>query len=195
MKRLIRERAWILNDMRIFTWARHNHLTELEQRGIGGGNFLMVNGSFSVLNFLSKTYSYLTEGRTRGSELDMFCKFAYKLEYPLFPSSKELSNEGQKSSHSKIWNTFRGPLSHMAWPKGPVVAFAFPQDLSYAEVQEALDVNTTPIFFETQDGFGIYVDLISRDVDVWVDWVCSQIDNGVFTEENIIKTIRWIESR
>ena len=60
LKNLIEQRTWMVNDARLFTWAKcAGRLKQLEGIGIGGGNFLMVLGLFSVLNFLSKVYYLL----------------------------------------------------------------------------------------------------------------------------------------
>lgn len=63
LKKAIEERTWMVNDARLFTWAKcEGRQKIIEKLKIGGGNFLTVLGLFSVLNFLAKTYFLLHDG-------------------------------------------------------------------------------------------------------------------------------------
>lgn len=69
LKRLIEKRTWMINDARLFTWAKcDGRLKIIEGLKIGGGNFLVTLGLFAVLNFLSKAYYLLQEGSEVWSE-------------------------------------------------------------------------------------------------------------------------------
>lgn len=60
LKKIVETRTWMVNDARLFTWAKcAGRLKEMEKLGIGGGNFLVTLGLFSILNFLSKVYYLL----------------------------------------------------------------------------------------------------------------------------------------
>lgn len=57
---MVEDRTWMINDARLFTWAKcEGRRKTIEKLNLGGGNFLVTLGLFSTLNFLSKVYYLL----------------------------------------------------------------------------------------------------------------------------------------
>lgn len=83
---------YLVGDSRTFLWARlMNKETFEEQKGIGGGNFLIVIGDFACLNLLSKIYWILSKNSYQYPFVDKLTQKKFKEQ------AKNIKQEVDKS--------------------------------------------------------------------------------------------------
>lgn len=146
---------FIINDNRAFIYSKIQQATLSQNfiHPIGGGNFLMTQGVFSVLNLLSKINSVLSGSdlwtKLEKKELEEALK-KFKKTYPkyiklsltIFPNqikktekdcfvdfyndTKNIVSWGIKDKEyaNNFWRDFRNKLAHIALPHQPVAAYS-----------------------------------------------------------------------
>lgn len=212
---------FLLRDTNTFVWAKTNVSQtfdlDYDHCNIGGGNMLMVHGLLAIINYLAKIYYILNKGdKLRDEEKEKFLieHLKTKLEY----KGKELKineyfllkpyiNETNaftyfisespvdwclgKDEPKTVWNFYRNKLAHLALPRAMVRADGA-ADESYCTRKEKIARSEGKAFTKVNDKYECNADLLQRDTEILINFVCTAIQNAdKFSEERIGELLEW----
>jgi hypothetical protein len=217
--KLLDSSTWLLNDCRTLLWARFHPDRPLDNASLGGGNYLITMGCFSVLSLsckvlwvlqgkdvwteegveavrerlkeLRKTYRGLKDARApRPGEINEQAAFAnfvshVPVDLGLVPSDKQAAE--------LAWKELRNTLSHMAGlPFGAGAAVFLPTDGgTFDEAFAELDSRPEKAITRGKRGVTCNADVLVRDLETAVSWLCGEITTGKFPQERVEAALAW----
>lgn len=211
----IRTYTWLKNE------EKETYVKGVEKYGVGGGNFVGTLGLFCVLDFMGQVYSILRKGQVfkKGEkEWDTLLKkdpiihdfYKRLIEDRVITEDwtdlnhnnafKKLIKDSQvitglqEEQINKIWDDYRNSLTHMIFPKRPIVSVLTEQkiDLDMYELIIKL-INSSSFSFDEQNEESCELEPLYKDVEKIKIWLLNKIlDENQTSEKDLRELLFWL---
>lgn len=204
----------LIADANAFIWLRAEQGTVLQDGRIGGGNFLMALGLFSIINFLGKVYSLLEdpsiaitqeeveEAKQLVKSVDgLKANKAFELKrvgqinettssLKLFAECPYLDSGFSEDELRRVWDGVRNNLSHMIVPYNGITIVVRAGGGKFDAARSDLEIQ--PAFRKMADGrMHCDVDALSLRIEQVAEWLSKKILANEYSEEALMRILGW----
>jgi hypothetical protein len=185
-------------DFRTFIWVNSDGKDIAREKGLGGGNILILMGELALLSVLVKVHAVLFKGeaafsdpeRCQVNELDAFKRFMCWTSFPLGIDKDDEALMG------RLWKGMRDTLFHMATlsRNGTAVAYVF-EGIPFEDAHELVGHLDAPFELLPNNRLNCYVNCLRRSLKLWLGDLKQEIQQrGENDAEEVLSWIKRVES-
>ncbi len=179
IEKIEKDTNYILNDVKTFIYVRSELKDKYDTQayGIGGGNFLMLVGLFSVLFYLAKCNAVLRDNKSLLSGTSLIYRILHLREQvwslqrivdrkALRELLKQHSDlELSKKQFNQLMDSYRNHLAHLGLPRLPINTLSYSKNKSFKAAIKSLNNWAKSFDIDTLNSITLVnSDLLYRDV-------------------------------
>ncbi|MDD5016407.1 MAG: hypothetical protein PHW73_15185 [Atribacterota bacterium] len=191
---------FILGDVKTYIWVKSSVSYKYSEYAgkyhLGGGNFLIVQGLFSIINYLCKINFILQKGTSAYDIVTKESNYDEKSAFEVLIRKSNIWKINDQGTLQAIWDYYRNSLTHLSYPKKSVSALNSRKNCRYLRLLEDIrSLNQKPFIIENGIIKDCLAELLFRDVEKLIEWLCNEIKSTRYPDDHIEVMKQWMKDK